>query len=209
MTLTNEPCPHPLCSPASGAGCAKAMFVKRKKQWPAKAAAAGGRESPVYMQVSIARASRCDHRSAHSAHQVNFAFPAAQLKLRGRHFPVRVSPVCTVSGDHHVQCRSRSDRPLSGLFVWVQTSHERDTHVWVEIHPAQRSRAMERRRLCGSSAPRVASIDSLVCGEGHRPERAHRGKTPTRRGKAGRRCADRLSAVAPSWATAQGGIASQ
>lgn len=204
MIFTNRPCPHPPCSPASGAGCAKAMLETRKMQRLASAAAAGWCESPRYMQASIARAERCDHRAARSAHQFMFAFPAAQLALRGRH-----SPVCTVSGDHHVQCRIRSDRPLSGLFVWVQTSHERTAHVWVEIHPAQRSRAMERRRLRGSSAPRLASIDSLVCGEGHRPERAHRGKTPTRRGKAGRGCADRLSAVAPSWATAQGGTASR
>ena len=209
MTSTNRPCPHPPCSPASGVGCAMAMLEKRKKQRPAKATAAGGARRRFFMLESIARARPGAPGAARSAHRVNFAFPATQLQLRGRHFPVRVSPVCTVSGDHHVQCRSRSDRPLSGLFVWVQTSHERDTHVWVEIHPAQRSRAMERRRLCGSSAPRVASIDSLVCGEGHRPERAHRGKTPTRRGKAGCGCADRLSAVAPSWATAQGGIASQ
>ena len=209
MTSTNEPCPHPPCSPASGAGCAKAMLVKRKKQWPAKAAAAGGRESPVYMQVSIARASRCDHRSTHSAHQVNFAFPAAQLKLRGRHSRVCVSPVCSVSGDHHVQCRSRSDRPLSGLFVWVQTSHERDTHVWVEIHPSKGTRPLGQRNILQGGAPDLSGLDSLVRGAGIRPERAHRRKAFAWRSQARSERDDRLFAGAAAWRLPDRGIASQ
>lgn len=201
MILVNISCPHLPSMPASGAGGEKAVLEKRKMRRSLQAAgAAGGATRRVYMQVRTARARQGDPGTARSAHHTCFIFPAAQLALRGRH-----SPVCTVSGDHHVQCRSRSDRPS----VWVQHSHERFSHVWVEIHPTQRSRTMERRRLRGSSAPRLASIDSLVCGEGHRPERAHRGKTPTRRGKAGRRCTDRLSAIAPSRATAQGGTASR
>ena len=207
MTFTNEPCPHPPCSPASGAGCAKAMLVRRKKQWHAKAIAAGGRESPVYMQVSIARAMPGAPGAARSAHQVSFAFPAAQRQLHGPS-----SPVCTVSGDHHVQCRSRSDRPLSGLLVWVQTSHERTAHVWVENHPSKGAACacpLGQRNFSQGSAPDFSGFDRLVRGPGIRAERADRREAFARRGQARCRRDDCLFAGAAARRRPDGGIASQ
>lgn len=200
--MSFRPCPHPPCSPASGAGCAMAMLERRKKQRPSRATAAGGARRRFYMQESIARAMSGAPGTARSAHFNSY--PVVQLALPDRH-----SPVCTVFGDHHVQCCIRSGRPS----VWVQHSHERVTHVWVEIHPSkgagQWACALGQRSILQGCAPDLSGFDRLVRGPGIRTERADRRKASARRGKARRRRDAELPARAEAGRRAQGGTASR